>query len=74
MPAFARGEAARAGLRLARGDRLLAQRELPREGRLQCEGVGFARKPTEFMKIGDTVEVEIEGIGVLRNTVQGRTT
>jgi len=37
------------------------------------EGVGFARKPPQFMKIGDTVEVEIEGIGVLRNTVQGRT-
>ncbi|HYK99132.1 MAG TPA: fumarylacetoacetate hydrolase family protein [Candidatus Acidoferrales bacterium] len=37
------------------------------------EGVGFARKPPEFMKIGDVVEVEIEGIGVLRNTVQGRT-
>jgi 2-keto-4-pentenoate hydratase/2-oxohepta-3-ene-1,7-dioic acid hydratase in catechol pathway len=36
------------------------------------EGVGFARKPPEFMSIGDTVEVEIEGIGVLRNTVQGR--
>jgi 2-keto-4-pentenoate hydratase/2-oxohepta-3-ene-1,7-dioic acid hydratase in catechol pathway len=25
------------------------------------------------MKVGDTVEVEIEGIGVLRNTVVGRT-
>jgi len=37
------------------------------------EGVGFARKPPEFMKIGDIVEVEIEGIGVLRNRVQGRT-
>lgn len=37
------------------------------------EGVGFARKPPEFMKPGDTVEVEIEGIGVLRNTVMGRT-
>ncbi len=36
------------------------------------EGVGFARKPPEFMKIGDVVEVEIEGIGTLRNTVQGR--
>lgn len=36
------------------------------------EGVGFARKPPEFLKIGDVVEVEIEGIGVLRNTVQGR--
>ena len=37
------------------------------------EGVGFARKPPEFMKPGDAVEVEIEGIGVLRNTVTGRT-
>jgi 2-keto-4-pentenoate hydratase/2-oxohepta-3-ene-1,7-dioic acid hydratase in catechol pathway len=37
------------------------------------EGVGFARKPPEFMKIGDVVEVEIEGIGILKNTVQGRT-
>ncbi len=33
------------------------------------EGVGFARKPPEFLKIGDVVEVEIENIGVLRNTV-----
>jgi 2-keto-4-pentenoate hydratase/2-oxohepta-3-ene-1,7-dioic acid hydratase in catechol pathway len=38
------------------------------------EGVGFARKPPEFLKVGDVVEVEIEGIGVLRNRVfQGRT-
>ena len=37
------------------------------------EGVGFARKPPEFMRIGDVVEVEIEGIGILKNTVQGRT-
>jgi 2-keto-4-pentenoate hydratase/2-oxohepta-3-ene-1,7-dioic acid hydratase in catechol pathway len=36
------------------------------------EGVGFARKPPEFLTIGDVVEVEIEGIGILRNTVQGR--
>ncbi|HEV8537036.1 MAG TPA: fumarylacetoacetate hydrolase family protein [Candidatus Limnocylindria bacterium] len=36
-------------------------------------GVGFARTPPEFLKVGDTVEVEIEGIGVLRNTVKGRT-
>jgi 2-keto-4-pentenoate hydratase/2-oxohepta-3-ene-1,7-dioic acid hydratase in catechol pathway len=35
-------------------------------------GIGSARKPPEFLQIGDTVEVEIEGIGVLRNTVQGR--
>ncbi len=32
-------------------------------------GVGFARKPPVFMKSGDVVEVEIEGIGVLRNSV-----
>jgi len=37
------------------------------------EGVGFARKPPEFMKPGDVVEVEIDGIGVLRNRVQERT-
>jgi len=35
-------------------------------------GVGFARTPPEYLKIGDTVEVEIEGIGALRNVVQGR--
>ena len=32
-------------------------------------GVGFARKPPEFLKPGDVVEVEIAGIGVLRNRV-----
>jgi 2-keto-4-pentenoate hydratase/2-oxohepta-3-ene-1,7-dioic acid hydratase in catechol pathway len=32
-------------------------------------GVGFARKPPIFMKQGDVVEVEVEGLGVLRNTV-----
>jgi 2-keto-4-pentenoate hydratase/2-oxohepta-3-ene-1,7-dioic acid hydratase in catechol pathway len=32
-------------------------------------GVGFARKPPIFMKRGDVCEVEIEGIGVLRNRV-----
>jgi 2-keto-4-pentenoate hydratase/2-oxohepta-3-ene-1,7-dioic acid hydratase in catechol pathway len=37
------------------------------------EGVGFARKPPEYLKAGDVVEVEIEGIGVLRNRVQRRT-
>src|SRR2546425_3180553 len=35
-------------------------------------GVGNARVPKEFMKVGDTVEVEIEQIGVLRNRVAGR--
>lgn len=32
-------------------------------------GVGFTRKPPEFLKEGDIVEVEIEGIGVLKNKV-----
>lgn len=32
-------------------------------------GVGVARDPQVFLKPGDTVEVEIEGIGVLRNPV-----
>lgn len=33
------------------------------------EGVGYARKPPVFMKPGDVVEIEIEGIGVLSNPV-----
>jgi 2-keto-4-pentenoate hydratase/2-oxohepta-3-ene-1,7-dioic acid hydratase in catechol pathway len=32
-------------------------------------GVGFARKPPEFLKPGDVVEVEIEKIGVLRSRI-----
>lgn len=32
-------------------------------------GVGMARKPPEYLKHADTVEVEIPGIGVLRNPV-----
>jgi 2-keto-4-pentenoate hydratase/2-oxohepta-3-ene-1,7-dioic acid hydratase in catechol pathway len=32
-------------------------------------GVGFARKPPIFLAPGDTCEVEVEGIGVLRNGV-----
>lgn len=33
-------------------------------------GVGAARTPPLFMKPGDIVEVEIEGIGLLRNTIE----
>ena len=33
-------------------------------------GVGFARKPPLFMKAGDRIEVKIEKIGTLRNTVE----
>jgi acylpyruvate hydrolase len=32
-------------------------------------GVGFVRTPQVFMKSGDVVEIELEGIGVLRNRV-----
>jgi 2-keto-4-pentenoate hydratase/2-oxohepta-3-ene-1,7-dioic acid hydratase in catechol pathway len=32
-------------------------------------GVGVSRKPPEFMKAGDTVRVEIDGLGVLENPV-----
>lgn len=34
-------------------------------------GVGFARKPPVFLQAGDVMEVEIEGLGVLRNPVVG---
>ena len=32
-------------------------------------GVGFARKPPIFLKPGDTVEIEVDGLGVLSNPV-----
>lgn len=33
------------------------------------EGVGYARTPAEFMKDGDLMETEIQGIGVMRNPI-----
>jgi 2-keto-4-pentenoate hydratase/2-oxohepta-3-ene-1,7-dioic acid hydratase in catechol pathway len=33
------------------------------------EGVGFARKPPEWMQPGDLLETEIRGIGVMRNPI-----
>ncbi len=36
-------------------------------------GVGHARKPPVFMKAGDRIEVEIEGIGMLSNPVVDET-
>ena len=33
------------------------------------EGVGFARKPPEWMQPGDLLETEIDGIGVMRNPI-----
>lgn len=35
-------------------------------------GVGLARKPPLYMKAGDVCEVEIEGIGLLRNPVRAQ--
>jgi 2-keto-4-pentenoate hydratase/2-oxohepta-3-ene-1,7-dioic acid hydratase in catechol pathway len=32
-------------------------------------GVGFARKPPEFLKAGDVVECEVEGVGLIRNVI-----
>ncbi len=32
-------------------------------------GVGFVRNPPEFLKAGDVMETEVEGIGILRNLV-----
>ncbi|MDL4818608.1 fumarylacetoacetate hydrolase family protein [Actinomadura opuntiae] len=35
------------------------------------EGVGYVRKPPRLLQPGDTVEVEVERLGVVRNTVVG---
>jgi len=31
--------------------------------------VGYARTPPVFMQPGDTVEIEIDGIGILKNSI-----
>jgi len=33
-------------------------------------GVGFARKPPVWMKHGDVIEIDIEGVGILRNPIE----
>jgi 2-keto-4-pentenoate hydratase/2-oxohepta-3-ene-1,7-dioic acid hydratase in catechol pathway len=33
------------------------------------DGVGMGRTPQEWLQLGDTVETEVEGIGILRNKV-----
>ena len=33
-------------------------------------GVGYSRKPPEFLKPGDVMETEIAGVGIIRNTVR----
>jgi 2-keto-4-pentenoate hydratase/2-oxohepta-3-ene-1,7-dioic acid hydratase in catechol pathway len=35
-------------------------------------GVGFARKPQEFLKDGDVMETEITGVGTIRNTIRAQ--
>ncbi len=35
------------------------------------DGVGMGRTPPEYMQDGDVLETEVEGIGVLRNTIVG---
>lgn len=32
-------------------------------------GVGFARKPSVWLQPGDTIQIEIDGIGTLSNPV-----
>ena len=52
-----------AGLTLEAGDVILTGTP---------HGVGFARTPPEWLKDGDVVECEVEGVGVLRNSVKTR--
>jgi 2-keto-4-pentenoate hydratase/2-oxohepta-3-ene-1,7-dioic acid hydratase in catechol pathway len=33
------------------------------------EGVGMGRTPQEWLQVGDVLETEVEGIGILRNKV-----
>jgi acylpyruvate hydrolase len=33
-------------------------------------GVSFGRSPKVFMKAGDVIEVEVQGVGILRNPTQ----
>jgi 2-keto-4-pentenoate hydratase/2-oxohepta-3-ene-1,7-dioic acid hydratase in catechol pathway len=35
------------------------------------DGVGFARTPPEYLRPGDVMETEVEGIGLLRNRIVG---
>jgi 2-keto-4-pentenoate hydratase/2-oxohepta-3-ene-1,7-dioic acid hydratase in catechol pathway len=56
-------ESLSAGLTLEAGDVILTGTP---------EGVGFARKPPEFLGNGDVMECEIGDLGILRNTVRTR--
>jgi 2-keto-4-pentenoate hydratase/2-oxohepta-3-ene-1,7-dioic acid hydratase in catechol pathway len=37
-------------------------------------GVGYARTPPVFMRAGDIIEIEIDGIGILKNPIANETT
>jgi acylpyruvate hydrolase len=37
-------------------------------------GVGYARNPPVFMRAGDSIEIEIDGIATLRNTIRAEDT
>jgi 2-keto-4-pentenoate hydratase/2-oxohepta-3-ene-1,7-dioic acid hydratase in catechol pathway len=60
FPVDAPIEALSAGLTLEPGDILATGTP---------EGVGFARTPPEFLRDGDIMETEVEGIGTLRNRI-----
>ena len=49
----------------------LIKSQFPRALVLTPEGVGYAMQPPRTLRDGDVVECEIDGIGVLRNTVRG---
>jgi 2-keto-4-pentenoate hydratase/2-oxohepta-3-ene-1,7-dioic acid hydratase in catechol pathway len=33
------------------------------------EGTGASRKPQRFLQAGDTLEIEVDGVGILKNRV-----
>jgi 2-keto-4-pentenoate hydratase/2-oxohepta-3-ene-1,7-dioic acid hydratase in catechol pathway len=37
------------------------------------DGVGFARTPPEFLRVGDVFETEVDGIGLMRNRMVSAT-
>jgi len=38
----------------------------------ESSGVGYGREPKLFMKPGDVIEVEVQGIGILRNSIEAQ--
>ena len=52
-------------------DERIVRDPVPR-ARRPPDGVGAGRKPPEFLKDGDIMETEVEGIGRLRNRIVKR--